>query len=312
MRTAWQRNHSRRRFPVAAIVAAVMTVSSAGCLAAGGAVTGEGAADQSPMIIAHRGGAMLRPENTMPAFRHAVDLGVDFLEFDMEMTADDRIVIHHDADINPAFCTPDAGSAAVPGPVRRLSFAETRQFDCGSGVRPAYAGEKHVAVPGARIPALDEVLDAFHEGDTRFFVETKIPKGADTDPVKFATLLADAVREHGLENRIILQSFDFRTIDALHTINPRIRTCLLGAERLTRDYLALLRQHHASCIVLGDMDIDREGVRQLQQAGILVFSDVVDNEDDWTTYLNLGVDAIFTNNPEGLKGFLKKSDLRED
>ncbi|MEG3152796.1 glycerophosphodiester phosphodiesterase family protein [Sphingomonas sp. ZT3P38] len=265
-------------------------------------------------VIAHRGGAMSRPENTMPAFRHAAALGAEIIEFDMEMTADDRIVVYHDADINPAFCFPPKGSKIVPGPVRGLSFADSQTFDCGSGVRPAYSVKGHVAVPGARIPALDEVLSAFQGGDAILFAETKIPKPApglaDIDPVKFATMLDTAVRKYGLEDRLILQSFDFRTIDALHDINPRVRTCLLGAPKLTSDYPALLRQHHASCIVLGSAQVDRDGVARLREAGVLVFSDVVDTPADWEKVSALGMDAIFTNDPAGLIGFLKQAGLR--
>src|SRR3546814_8671078 len=86
------------------------------------------------------------------------------------------------------------------------------------------------------------MLKAFRDSDALFFAETKIPKDADVDPVQFAQLVEAAVRENGLEDRLILQSFDFRTIDALHAINPRIRTCLLGVPRQTRDYLATLRR----------------------------------------------------------------------
>jgi glycerophosphoryl diester phosphodiesterase len=270
---------------------------------------------RAPQVIAHRGGAMNRPENTIPAFRHAMALGVEILEFDMEMTADGQIVVYHDANINPAFCTPRADAVVTPGPIRGLSLAQTRQFDCGSGVRPSYAGKAHVAVPGAGIPSLDEMLTAVAGGDAMLFAETKIPKPApglaDIDPLRFATMLDAAVRRHGLEERLILQSFDFRTIDALHAINPRIRTCLLGAPKLTSDYLALLREHHATCIVLGAKNVDRDGVAQLQKAGTLVFSDVVDTPAEWKTYADLGVDAIFTNDPASLIGLLRQWNLRK-
>lgn len=261
-------------------------------------------------IIAHRGGAMARPENTMPALHHAAGMGVEYLEFDMMMTRDNRIVVHHDAEVNPDFCVADAGSSVAPGPVRGHSLAEMRAFDCGSAVRPSYAGERFLPVPGAHIPELEEVLATFKHGDALFFAETKIPQGSDVDPVLFATLLEDAVRRHGLEDRLILQSFDFRTIDALHAINPRIRTCLLGVPRQTRDYLPMLRQHNAGCIVLSHGEVDRDGVRALRDAGILVFSGVADSAEDWRQYVDLGFDALFTNDTEGAVDFLRHADLR--
>ena len=66
-------------------------------------------AAEKPIVIAHRGGAALRPENTIAAFHHAVTLGVDMLEFDMNVTADNRIVIHHDSTVNAEVCRPRRG-----------------------------------------------------------------------------------------------------------------------------------------------------------------------------------------------------------
>lgn len=273
-------------------------------------------APYKPQVIAHRGGAMNRPENTLPAFHHAMTLGVDVLELDMLMTADDQIVVYHDAVINPQFCKPDEGAAVAAAPVRQLSLTQIRQFDCGGKARPAYAGNSFVAVPGARIPTPDEVLGAVQGGKALLFVETKVPKqaegGKDIDPVLFAKKLNDVVRAYGLEDRVILQSFDYRTIDALHKMNPRIRTCLLGAQKLTRDYEALLRRHHASCVVLGDEEVGAEEVRRLQQAGILVYSGVADDEKGWDRYVALGMDALFTNDPEGLIAYLKRAGLRQN
>jgi glycerophosphoryl diester phosphodiesterase len=305
------RSHRARRHLAAGIAAAVLTGSSVAAFAQDGPAEAP-VKDRPPIaVIAHRGGALLRPENTMPAFEHAAGIGAEYLEFDMEMTADDRIAVYHDATINTDFCKQRSGAAATPAPVRALSFAATQELDCGAGVRPQYAGPRHVAVPGARIPELGEVLRAFRDSDALFFAETKIPKGADIDPVKFATLLDAAVRENGLEDRLILQSFDFRTIDALHTINPRIRTCLLGVPRQTRDYLAMLRQHNATCIVLADNEIDSAETASLRTAGILVFSGVADREEQWQKYVDLGFDAIFTNDPEGVIRFLDRSGLRK-
>ena len=315
MRTSWQFSRARHRALAAGFAAAAVAFSSVPALAEGEKAPATAEKGQAPiMVIAHRGGAMNRPENTMPAFRHAVNLGVEIVELDMVMTADDRVVVYHDGTINPGFCTPDAGSKVVAGPVRGLTFAQTHQFDCGSAVRPGYAGETFVAAPGAQIPSLDEALDELAASKAIVFAETKVPKPApgvaDIDPVKFATLVNDAVRKHGLEDRIILQSFDFRTIDALHRINPQIRTCLLGAPKVTQNYLALLRRHHASCIVLSDTEVDRDRVRQLQEAGILVFSGVTDTPEGWQKYVDLGVNAIFANDAEGLIGFLRRLGLR--
>ncbi|MBH1991409.1 MAG: hypothetical protein I8H86_00825 [Sphingomonadaceae bacterium] len=294
-----------RRLLTAAGLAAIL---NCGVMAQTGATASRDA--HPPKVLAHRGGALLRPENTLPAFRHAVEIGTDIIEFDMQMTADNQIVVHHDTAINPAFCTPDIGTEVKADDVHRLSLAGTQRFDCGRVARPSYAGPKFVAVPGAHIPTLGDMLRTMRDADVDFFAETKIAKGSDVDPVRFATLVEAAIRENGLEDRLILQSFDYRTIDALHRINPRIRTCLLGAQKLTSDYRAILREHRASCIVLKRSDVDAQGVARLQADGILVYSDVVDTAEEWRSYADLGFDAIFTNDPQGAIDFLRPSARR--
>lgn len=308
-----QRGASGRRVAAAGLAAVAMMLLSA-CGSAEGEAEGANAASHMP-VIAHRGGAMARPENTLAAFRHASELGVDVLEFDMLMTADDQIVIYHDGAINPQFCKPANGGKAVDSLVRSMTLEEIRQLDCGSGVREAYDVAGFKPVPGAGVPTLDEVFSEFAGGTALFFPETKVPPDmegvAEIDPVKFASLFNEAVVSHGLEDRVILQSFDFRTIDALNALNPRIRTCLLGVQRTTKDYLPVLQQHNATCIVLGHEDVDAAGVQALQEAGVLVYSGVADDAQQWQAYVDLGVDALFSNDPENAITFLQQSGLRQ-
>ena len=84
-----------------------------------------------PLVIAHRGGAALMPENTFPAFDNAVRLGADWLEFDIQVTADDQLIISHDNTINPTFCSSDPLSGLTAGPIRTMMLADVLRFDCG-------------------------------------------------------------------------------------------------------------------------------------------------------------------------------------
>lgn len=188
-----------------------------------------------------------------------------------------------------------------------MTLADVLKFDCGSKHRAIYPTQK--PVPGARMPTPDAVFARYKDAPALFFGETKMPKPAEgqVDPVVFARLIDAAVRKHGLEGRFILQSFDWRTIDAMHEINPRIRTCLLGAKAEKGAYLPLLRQHHASCLTLSSKVTDAEEVRDLRDAGVMVISDVVDDEAGWRVNRELGMSAIFTNDPEGLIAFLRRT-----
>src|SRR5260370_20476592 len=175
-------------------------------------------------VHGHRGARAMRPENTIPAFEYAIGVGVDVLELDMAVTKDDVVVVSHDPLLNPEICK--GPSASVP--IRTLTLKELRQWDCGALRNPRFP--KQTPVPGTRIPTLDEVFDLSSRGKFEFNIETKIfedhPEYTPS-PEKFARLVLDCVRRHGLEARVILQSFDFRTLHAMKRLAPWMRLSAL-------------------------------------------------------------------------------------
>jgi len=80
------------------------------------------AAADRPMVIAHRGGSASRPENTLPAFQHALRIGVSMLEFDMNLTSDGRIIIHHDSTVNAKICKAPEGSGVTARPIGLMTL----------------------------------------------------------------------------------------------------------------------------------------------------------------------------------------------
>jgi glycerophosphoryl diester phosphodiesterase len=266
------------------------------------------AADNGPMIVAHRGGALLWPENTLPAFDKAVEMGVEILEFDMQVTSDDQLVITHDGTINASFCS---APGVVAAPIRSMTLTQVRKFDCGAKHREIYPTQQ--PVPGSHMPTPDELFARYKATNALFYGEIKMPGANEgtVDPVAFAQLVAAAVKKAGLEDRFILQSADYRAIDAMHQANPRTKTCLLSPWRYEVDVLEQARQHHASCVLLRLEDADASKVKQLQAAGIMVFSQVIDDEKRWAAYLARGDDALFTNDPKGLITFLKAQGVRK-
>jgi glycerophosphoryl diester phosphodiesterase len=196
-------------------------------------------------------------------------------------------------------------------PVRSLKLAQLRTFDCGAKHRDIYPTQQ--AVPGSHMPTPDELFVRYKNSKALLYGEIKMP-GKDegtVDPVAFARLVAVAVKKTGLEDRFILQSADYRAIDAMHLADPRIRTCLLSPWRYPVDVLEQAQQHHASCVLLRLQDADAAKVAQLQAAGILVFSQVIDDEINWAAYLARGDNALFTNDPKGLVAFLKQQKVRQ-
>jgi len=247
------------------------------------------------------------PENTFPAFDNAVRLGVDLLEFDMQMTADDQLVITHDGTVNASFCSVQPATGIKPAPIRELTLAQVLQFDCGSKHRALYPYQ--AAVPGTHMPTPDAFFARYKSAPVMFYGETKMPGPGegDVDPVLFTKKVEAVVHKYGLEDRFILQSADWRTLDAMHEINPRIRTCLLYPWLGKKDYLELANEHHATCMLLRLPDADAAEVSRLRRAGILMVSDVVDAAATWQAYLDRGDDAIFTNDPAAFIAFSAKS-----
>jgi glycerophosphoryl diester phosphodiesterase len=189
-------------------------------------------------VQAHRGGRATRPENTLPAFAHALENpAISTLELDTGVTSDGRLVVLHDRAINGSHCQDTAPT--FPGDpqhpyvgklIHDLTLAQVKTVDCGSKTLPEFPGQ--VAAPGARIPTLDEVFDLVRgsgRDDVRLNIETKIsPLVSDTAPYDvFARLLVHAIEEAGFVDRVTIQSFDWRTIILAHRLDQRIATVAL-------------------------------------------------------------------------------------
>nr|WP_146605134.1 glycerophosphodiester phosphodiesterase family protein [Jiangella anatolica] len=193
----------------------------------------------SPLDVqAHRGGRWDRPENTLPAFEHALaNPAISTLELDTGVTADGVLVVTHDRAINGSHCVDTA--PATPGDpeypyvgdlVRDLTLAQVKTVDCGTKTLPELP--EQVPAPGARIPTLDEVFDlveASGRDDIRFNIETKIsPLVDDTAPYReFTRLLVTAIQDAGLVDRATIQSFDWRTIRYARRLDRDIETVAL-------------------------------------------------------------------------------------
>ncbi|MBV6430163.1 MAG: Glycerophosphodiester phosphodiesterase [Bryobacteraceae bacterium] len=266
----------------------------------------------APIVIAHRGGMAQRPENTMDAFRNAAALGAEVLEFDMGVTADDRVVLHHNTSLDREICTPVPGAdIAFPAPIRSLTLARIRQLDCGS--RPPRAFPRQQPSPGARIPTLDELVQAFRGRNVILFGETKMEPDSSpyfVPPARFVSLIHAILKKYGAERRFLLQSSDYRTLDEMRKLDPAIGRCLVGARRFKPDYLALARKHQATHIMLHFNDLAAGDMDKLHAAGLKIYSSTADDPSSWRKYVELGMDGILTNDPSGLIRWLMNEGLR--
>lgn len=261
----------------------------------------------APILVhGHRGARAVRPENTLPAFEYAIGVGVDALELDMAVTKDDVLVVSHDPLLNPEICT----GPGAPRPIRTLTLNELRQWDCGAKRNPAFP--RQTPVPGTRIPTLDEVFALAPRGKFDFNIETKIfvdhPEYTPS-PEQFARLVLDCVRRHGLESRIILQSFDFRTLHAMKKIAPRMRLSALY-ENGPDSFVAVSQRAGAGIVSPEKALVTPEKVKAAHAAGLQVVPWTANARAEWDALVAAGVDAIISDDPAALIEYLKEKKLR--
>lgn len=274
-------------------------------------------------VQGHRGARGYVPENTLPAFTFADDLGVTTLEMDTKVTRDGVLVVTHDSILNPYLVRDRSGNWVREGiPLNSLTLAEVRELDVGR-LRPgsAYAGRfpEQKPIDGTRIPTLREVLDMFRDrSDVRFNIETKIEPDhpeLSPSPRDFARKLVDELRAAGLEKRSTIQSFDWRTLQEVQLIAPEITTVALteADTALLEDgrWTAGLRlgQHGGSVPALvsalgadiwspDSETLTAEAVRDAHDRRLAVVPWTVNEPGDLKAVTAMGVDGIISDYPD--------------
>ncbi|MBJ6143108.1 glycerophosphodiester phosphodiesterase family protein [Hymenobacter sp. BT559] len=195
-------------------------------------------AQQRPLDLqGHRGSRGLMPENTIPAMRRALDLGVTTLEMDAAISQDKQVLLSHDPYLNADFVYRPDGQPLTKeeGKALRLyslPYAEIRRYDVGSHGNPKFPQQQKLLTYK---PLLAEVIDSAeayakrtHRPAPYYNIETKTtPAGDGTNhpaPEEFVRLLLAVVKAKGIQHRVIIQSFDPRT---LNVVQRRLRTALL-------------------------------------------------------------------------------------
>ncbi len=291
----------------------------------------------------HRGARGLLPENTLPAFQRALELGVTTLEMDIAITSDGVLVISHDPLLNPDI-TRDASGRFLEqhGPaIRTLTWAQLQAYDVGR-IRPGseYARQFPDQQPrdGTRIPRLADVFDLVQRsGDdkVRFDIETKVnpEKPEETlAPEPFARALVDEIRKGGMAQRAQIQSFDWRTLQVVQRIAPEIETVYLTIQRRfdnvgagrpdgSRWTAGVQFREHGSvpkmvkaaggghwAAYFGDLDAHK--VKEAQSLGLRVLAWTVNDPAQMERMIGYGVDGLITDRPDLARQLLESRGIR--
>jgi len=289
-------------------------------------------------LQAHRGGRGLRPENTLASFENALRMGVTTLELDIAITADGIPVISHDAALNPAI-TRDAQGRWLQerGPlIRSLTLAQVQSYDVGR-INPtsSYARAFPDQQPrdGQRIStlaALFKLVNDLGAKDVHFDMETKInPHHPEStlEPEAFVKTMLEVIREAGMTQRVMVQSFDWRTLELLHKLEPGLRTMYLTiaapdfhtltdgswtAGHLLEDHDGSVpRMIRASAENLPGViwapnynNLSAPLVKEAQSLGLQVIPWTVNQEPLMERLIEWGVDGIITDYPDRLRAVM--------
>jgi len=240
------------------------------------APSGEG--ERGALVIAHRGASAYRPDNTLSAYRLAVEQAADMIEIDLHLSRDGVIVISHDADL---------GHLGGEGEIADHTLEELRGFDAGHGTDYP-----------ERVPTLDEVLDAFG-AEIPFNLEVKWGAAGDYPGLEAVALAA--VKQRGLLERTLFSSFRDSILQELRRLEPRARLAVLfdprWPERMHERAAALEAEAINPHFVMVDADL----VRRAHEAGRAVHVYTVDEEERMRALIDLGVDGLFTNRPDRMR-----------
>ena len=259
------------------------------------AMVGAAAAQTPPstLLAAHRGGSLLWPENSLLAFRNALALGADFIEFDVHLSRDGEVVVIHDATLDRT--TTGSGS------VKDRTVAELKALRLK---------DRAGAVTPETVPTLDEVAAMAAQAKRRMLLEIKVDASKARYPGIEEKVLAILDR-HAMATSTVVMSFEVSTWRRVRELRPDVATCalysarMLGRSSLTTE-LDALRAAGVGFIGVEHTAVDAAAVAQAQRAGIGLGAWTVNDPADMKRVIGAGVAILITDQPDVAKTLLKR------
>jgi glycerophosphoryl diester phosphodiesterase len=257
-------------------------------------------ARRTAIVIAHRGASATAPEHTIAAYDRAVAQGADYIEQDIQLTADGELVVMHDETLDRTARGP---AEACRGLVRTKTLAQLRRCDVGSWFNDAHPELADPAFVGLRIPTLRQVTERYGD-DIGYYIETKAP---EVQPGLERALL-DLLDEQGLtgpgrrSRPAIVQSFSPASLRLVHARQPDLPLVLLLV--VSGNPIAASTLDDAATFATGVGPSSGNADAALVEAAHARCLDVhpytVDDPAEMTTLLDAGVDGMFTDSPDVL------------
>ena len=247
-----------------------------------------------PLIIGHRGASAVAPENTLAAFKRAIQVGADGVEFDVRLASDGVPVVIHDGTLQR--------TALVQKRVANLSAAELQQLNVGSWFsRSRKVSTDEFANEG--IPTLQQLFELFASSPALLYLEMKCDPSQRTE---LAGACCSFLRDSSLRQRVIVECFDLEAIEVVKSIDPGIRTAALFQPTLSRPHSMLMGQRlvdqakaaGADEIALHHKLASHRVVDKAKLAGLEVVVWTVDDPTWIQRAQRSGIKALITNDPD--------------
>lgn len=234
---------------------------------------------ERPLIIAHRGASAYAPENTIASFVKALEMKSDGIEIDVHMSKDKALVVCHDEKVDR---TTDG-----EGFIKDFTLTELKKLDAGSWFGKEFKGQ--------RIPELSEVLELIKDTNILLNIELK------NAPITYAGIekkTIDMIIEYGMEDRVIISSFNHYSLIEVKRINPRIKTGILYMAGLVEPWIYAKRLNADALHPLFYNLFAPDLVKGCFNNGIMLNPFTVDDERHIEALVNLKVNGIITNYPD--------------
>ena len=264
-------------------------------------------------VHGHRGCRGLLPENSLPAFEKAIDLGVNTLELDIVVTKDDKVVVSHEPYINPVICyDPDGRSISdslqTHYNLYKMNYEDIKAFDCGSKFHPTYPKQEKLKTYK---PLLSEVFDLVisKNSDVNFNIEIKSePKyyGIFTpQPEAYVRMVLDEINKYDNSSVVNLQSFDIKILEEIKKQDPKMKVALLIDEDETIQNKLEELSYKPEIISPYFKLLTVQSIEEYQLKGFQIIPWTVNAKADLKQMIKWNVNGIITDYPDRLIDILK-------
>jgi len=265
----------------------------------------------------HRGARGLMPENSLPAFQKALELGVTTLEMDVVVSMDGQIVVSHDPWCSSEICFTPGGKEILASNEREhniyhLTYQQIKAYDCGSKVNTRFTDQKKIVAYKPLLVDVFKMAEKFCKDEMRneIFYNIEIKSNPDWEGVfhpvyqEFCDIVFSTVDAYVPWERVTIQSFDFRVLQYYHHQYPEVQLSALEEFEADQEKVIEILGFEPEIYSPYYKLLKPKKVKWLQEKGIKVIPWTVNDVKEMQDLIDMGVDGIITDYPDLIQQFL--------